>query len=101
MKAQPSAIKVTCAELQSKFNGNEGGYPGQVDSLRRECIYDQPAHAKSRQPPDTRSKLYKYFDGSTPVMWLHCFERPDGTLGGSGRMDPKRLFIRGEYYFCA
>lgn len=64
------------------------------------CTYDQPASPKSHQVPGTRSKIYKYFDGYDPVMVLHCFERPDGTLGGSGKMDPKRLLVNGVVYFC-
>lgn len=44
--------------------------------------------------------LYKYFDGAKPVMWLHSFIRPDGKLGASGKMDPKRLLVNGVYFFC-
>jgi hypothetical protein len=79
---------------------NEGGYPGKIDLLIRVCIYNEPAHPQSRQLSGTRSKVYKYFDGNLPVMVLHCFERPDGTLGGSGKMDPKRLYVDGVYYYC-
>ncbi len=94
------AIRITCRQLQDKFNKNEGGYPAQIDSLACVCVYDQPASPKSGQAPGTRSKLYKYFDGYVAVMWLHCFERPDGTLGASGKMDPKRLVIDGVVYYC-
>ena len=86
--------------MQDKFNNNEGGYPAQIDSLSSVCIYDQPASLKSRQTPGTRSKVYKYFDGYNAVMWLHCYERPDGALGGSGKMDPKRLLVNGVEYYC-
>ena len=94
------SVRITQRELQDKFNNNEGGYPERIDSLPCVCIYDEPANLKSRQPPGTRSKLYKYFDGYKGVMWLHCFERPDGTLGGSGKMDPKRLLVDGVEYYC-
>ncbi len=94
------SVRIPCRQLQDKFNKNEGGYPAKIDSLSRVCIYDQLCSPKSHQGPGTRSKVYKYFDGHRPVMWLHCFERPDGTLGGSGKMDPKRLLVNGIAYFC-
>src|SRR5436305_867647 len=95
------STRITCRELQDKFNRNEGGYPARIHELVRRCVYDEPASPKSRQPPGTRSKIYQYFDGSNPVMYLHCFELPSGQLGGSGRMDPKRPLINGVYYFCS
>ena len=94
------SVRITCLELQSKFNSNEGGYPSKVHSLHRQCTYDKPASPKSGQKPGTRSKLYKYWDGSTPVMLLHCFIEPSGELGASKKMDPKRLLVNGIYYFC-
>jgi len=94
------AVRITKKALQRKFNDNEGGYPAQIHSLRRVCTYDEPANFKSHQEPGTRSVLYKYFDGAQPVMWLHCFIRSDGKLGASGKMDPKRLFVNGVYFFC-
>ena len=100
MKSNLPSIRIHCTDLQSKFNSNEGGYPAKIDSLGQVCIYDEPASAKSRQPPGTRSKMYEYFDGYVPVMWLHCFELPSGKLGGSGKMDPKRLLVHGVYYWC-
>jgi hypothetical protein len=94
------SIKVTDKELQRKFNQNEGGYPARMASLRRVCIYDRPANSKSHQRVGTRSRLYKYFDGDTPVMYLHCFVELSGKLGASSKMDPKRLLIDGVYYYC-
>jgi hypothetical protein len=94
------SVRVTQHELRNKFNTNEGGYPARINSLPCVCIYDEPAHPKSRQTPGTRSKVYKYFDGLNAVMWLHCFECPDGSLGGSGKMDPKRMLVAGVEYYC-
>jgi hypothetical protein len=93
-------VWVTAKELQDKFNRNEGGYPAKIHFLRRELIYNRPASAKSRQKHGTMSRLYKYFDGNKPAMWLHCFVEPSGDLGASKKMDPKRLLIGGTYYYC-
>ena len=46
------------------------------------------------------SRLYKYWDGSVAVMYLHCFVEPSGAIGGSGKMDPKRLLVDGVSYYC-
>src|SRR5208282_1616310 len=99
--AHPATVKVTCRELQRKFNNNEGGYPNRMGSLRRVCLYDRPASPKSRQPSGTKSQLWQYFDGSIPVMWLHCFLLDSGDLGGSRKMDPKSLLVGNVYYFCS
>ncbi len=46
-----------------------------------------------REPRCTRSQmvLYATLDGR-PVALVHQYRRPDGTFGGKGRPDPKRLF---------
>ena len=100
MNAKIPSIRIPGHELQRKFNANEGGYPAQIDTLGCTCIYDELASPKSKQPPGTRSKLYKYFDGNQSVMLLHCFELPSGKLGASGKMDPKRLLVNGTFYYC-
>jgi hypothetical protein len=97
---RPSSVKVTRAELQFKFNTNAGGYPARINALRCECIYDEPASAKSHQPAGTRSRVNKYWDGAIAVMYLHCFVLPTGELGASGKMDAKRLLVDGVYYYC-
>src|SRR5580698_2679369 len=101
MTAHQPSIRITCRELQIKFNNNDGGYPEMKDSLGCVCIHDQLASPRSGQPPGTRSQVFKYFDGGRPVMWLHCFVLPSGRLGASGRMDPKRLLVDGVYYYCS
>lgn len=101
MKPHSTTVRIPCQDLRRKFNANEGGYPAKINSLKWNCSYDGLASPKSGQPPGTRSQLRVYFDGALPVMWLHCFLLPSGELGGSGRMDPKRLFVAGIYYYCS
>lgn len=84
-----SDVKIPCNELQDKFNRNEGGYPQRIRELREECTYDRPAHPKSGQPPGTRSKFYKYFDGDNVVMCLQCFVLPSGELGAGQEDGPE------------
>ncbi len=40
-------------------------------------------------------------DGSLrKVALVHEYRRPDGSLGGSGLPDPKRLIVGDEILFC-
>jgi len=93
-------IRISENELRGKFNGNEGGYPARRASLKVRRVYDEPASPRSNQEPGTRSIVDSYYDDDDQkVMTLHYFLRPDGTLGGSGRPDPKELLVDGIMYY--
>ena len=93
-------IRITENELQRKFNNNEGGYPSQIARLKKRTVYDEPASPKSGQVPGTRSIVEMYYNAAGQrVMTLHYFLKPDGTLGGSGKMDPKELLVGNAMYF--
>jgi hypothetical protein len=48
----------------------------------------------------TRSQLISYLDDAgQEVARVHQYLQPDGTLGASGRPDPKRLLHDGILYF--
>ncbi len=54
----------------------------------------------SKQEPGTRSIVDSYYDETDrKVMTLHHFLRPNGTLGGSGKPDPKELLVDGIMYY--
>src|ERR1022692_4504349 len=93
-------IRISENELRGKFNGNEGGYPARRASLKVRRVYDEPASPMSKQEPGTRSIVDSYYDDDDrKVMTLHYFLKPDGTLGGSGRPDPKELMVDGIMYY--
>ncbi len=61
---------------------------------------DHPAPPASGQPFCTRSQILSFFDADdNKIVVLHQYKRPDGSLGGSGRPDPKRLLIGRTIYF--
>jgi len=60
--------------------------------LARDNIPDPPPKG---QPAGTRSQILYYYESGEPVAIVHQYLRPDGTLGGSGRPDPKELRIDG------
>lgn len=44
-----------------------------------------------RFPRGTRSQLVMYDDGEREVAIAHRYLFPDGSIGGSGKPDPKRI----------
>lgn len=49
------------------------------------------------EPRCTRSQIVLYLTSDNePLALVHQYRRPNGELGGSGRPDPKRLFIQGR-----
>lgn len=45
------------------------------------------------EPYCTNSQIIMYFNEDEVVAIVHQYLRPDGTLGGSGKPDPKRLIL--------
>lgn len=58
----------------------------------------QNPHLKG-EPPGTRSQVIRYADlAGQWVVTIHQYLRPDGSLGASGKPDPKRLRIAGTVF---
>lgn len=54
-----------------------------------------PARPKSGEPFCTRSQMVSYMAGDVELARAHRYLRPDGSLGASGKPDPK-LFFDGQ-----
>ena len=84
-------------ELRKIFN--DGRYHERV--LAGELIAvvsaERPAAPEYNQPAGTTSTTawYRTLDGHK-VAFVHYFVRPDGTIGGSGRPDPKCIYLQDE-----
>lgn len=51
------------------------------------------------EPKCTRSQILIYWTTRRePVALVHQYLRPDGSLGASGRADPKRVVVENEVY---
>src|SRR5688500_3817542 len=85
--------RVDAWELRRRFN--EGRYWERLADGELHAKYrrnNHPAPAQAEQPYCTRSQEVSYLDADgNEVARVHQYLRPDGTLGGSGRPDPKRL----------
>jgi hypothetical protein len=93
--------RVTPQELRNLFNSR--GYYERVirNELTAALESERPARTEANQPPGTLSQMVWYYDKSLRrVALVHQYLRPDGSLGGSGRPDPKRLLLDDEILFC-
>jgi hypothetical protein len=81
---------------------NEGGYweRAAVGEFSQVMIRDKhPSPALAHEVTCTRSLILAYLDSDgRKVALVHQYLRPDGTLGGSGRPDPKPLLHEGALY---
>ena len=82
---------------------NDGGFleRARAGKFREEVkASNHPSPQKSKQPYCTTSEILTYYDANTglKVAEVHQYVRPDGSLGGSGLPDPKRLYNDGILY---
>jgi hypothetical protein len=93
-------VALTSPEIRKLFN--EGGYLAKLDSgeLSEKLVREgHPSPAKSGEPHCTRSQIVAYLDANgRQVALVHQYARKDGSIGGSGKPDPKKLFHEGTLY---
>jgi hypothetical protein len=62
-------------------------------------LADEKIPKSGDEPPETRSLTVSYVNGSGERIFLvHIYLRHDGSIGGSGKPDPKWLFEDGVVY---
>jgi hypothetical protein len=100
MDKRPSVRRVSPQELRRLFNQN--GYWQKVQSGEFTSTVDAdrvPIPPPPGHPSGTHSQMISYFDDQgNRVARVHQYLRPDGSIGGSGRPDPKMLMIDGTIY---
>jgi hypothetical protein len=81
---------------------NDGCFWEQAKSGKLRAVLmteKHPSPQRSGHPFCTLSQTLAYFDEQDQeVARVHQYKLPDGTLGASGRPDPKRLLINGIIY---
>lgn len=92
--------RIEATEMQKMFNDGafwEKAKSGQFKMVPLENRH--PALTAANEPYCTRSQMISYRDASdNEVARVHQYLRPDGTIGASGKPDPKRLFLDGTLY---
>jgi hypothetical protein len=57
------------------------------------CLADEKTPRSPDEPPGTRSLTVSYVnEAGERVFMVHLYLRPDGSIEGSGKPDPKWLF---------
>jgi hypothetical protein len=79
---------------------NDGDYWGRVldGELSALTVEEGVAPARAGQPAGTVSRLDFIYERGHKVAEVHYYQRPDGSIGGSGEPDPKSLLIDGVLY---
>jgi hypothetical protein len=92
--------KVPARDLQQRFNNDRYFERVQSNELLATVESSRPASPSKGQSPGTLSQMVWYFGAEGRVALVHQYLRPDGTLGASGRPDPKRLILDNEILYC-
>ncbi len=71
---------------------------GDVDLLIQSRSAASPS---SGQPPGTSSERVLYFNRGLLIAIAHRFVLPDGSIGGSGRPDPKAVRFGNEWLIAS
>lgn len=90
--------KTTAIYLRTRFNQRRLWNDAQSGKLAQHVVKDRhPSSPLANEPVCTRSQLVRYADQhGTTVALVHQYLRQDGSLGASGRPDPKLLIDGGE-----
>lgn len=81
---------------------NDGGYWAKAQSGEFTVVVLEDRHPSltlANEPFCTRSQMVSYRDlNGHEAARVHQYLRVDGSLGASGKPDPKRVFHDGELY---
>jgi hypothetical protein len=92
-------VRILEPEMRKLFN--EGTYVERLacGELLGTVLEQNPAPLRANEPPGTLSQMVSYRDkDDNEVARVHQYLRPDGTIGASGKPDPKRLLHNGTLY---
>lgn len=98
----PRPVKeITEDIIQDKFNQKK--YYDKTLTGEITTIIIRNTHQKvppEGEPICTWSQMVKYYSQDGEVLALvHQYLRPDGTIGASGKPDPKRLYLTNEILY--
>jgi hypothetical protein len=100
-KAAKIGRPATEEDLRQLFNDNGILEKAASGELTVKDVKDgHPSPPAAKEPICTQSQLLAYLtlDGKK-VAEAHQYLRPDGTVGASGRPDPKEVFHDGTLYY--
>lgn len=81
------------------FNENNLWEKVKSGELNAVILESRKAPADAQQGDNTLSQSISYRDSDgNEIARVHQYLKPDNTLGGSGKPDPKRVFHEGVLY---
>lgn len=91
---------MSAADVRQLFS--DGDFWGRAErgELTQALVAEShPSPPRASLPPCTRSQILAYFDQlGVKVALVHQYLRPDGSLGASGKPNPKKLLVDGWLY---
>jgi hypothetical protein len=90
--------KVSCWELRNIWNNPEFQASLQKRCTQRGMVREELAPPGAEQVPGAMSQVYDLFDNTSDSSFLgtfHQYRNPDGSIGASGKPDPKLLVVNG------
>lgn len=97
---KPTRI-LPAVDLQAYFNRNDLEQRAASGEFIVEIHDEYHPQTLKHEPFCTWTRVYRYLSHDRePIALVHQYERPDGTLGGSGRADPKSLVVGDEVWAC-
>jgi|SRR5579863_770166 hypothetical protein len=85
-------VYVSKQRIRQLFNEGRYWIRARNREFTLEYLHNKPAPREARQVRGTKSQIVAYFDSNgEQVALVHQYVKPDGTLGGSGKPDPKEL----------
>ena len=98
--SQIHRVRIPVEKMRNLFNG--GRYWERTATSELSTVIMETRHPSlvaANEPFCTQSQMVSYRDqGGNEVARVHQYLRPDGTIGASGRPDPKRLLQDGILY---
>jgi hypothetical protein len=94
MPSSRKIVRVSAKTIQKLFNEGKYWERAQQGEFKIDVIESNPAPKQSHQRPGAKSELIGYFHPAEGLIAeVHQYTNPDGTLGASGKPDPKALRI--------
>jgi hypothetical protein len=92
-------VRVETTLLQRLFNEGQYWQRAQAGELSIVLLEDRhPSLTLANEPFCTRSQMVSYREGTVEIARVHQYLRTDGSIGASGKPDPKRLYAGGKLY---
>ena len=87
-------VPVADDKIRSAFNAGKFFEKSVTGEITTTLTYDSHAEPPlATEPGCTRSQICEYWLDGTIVALVHQYLRPDGSIGASGRPDPKVLVL--------